>query len=123
MATLIRNRQIVANPSSPENEVVLAVQPQERVEDLAARLSGATRVEVSFPKFGDGRGFSIAKLLRERYGYQGELRAVGHVVRDHLQPMEAVGFDAFVLKDGEDAEAALAAFSDFPIFAPWQTRR
>jgi uncharacterized protein (DUF934 family) len=118
MATLIRNRQIDANPPSPENEVVLAVQPQDRVEDLAARLSGATRVEVSFPKFGDGRGFSIAKLLRERHGYKGELRAVGHVVRDHLQPMEAVGFDAFVLKDGEDAEAALEAFSDFPIFRP-----
>lgn len=118
MARLIRNRQLAANPSPPEHEVVLSVQPQDEIEGVAQRLAGATRVEVSFPKFADGRGFSIAKLLRERYGYKGELRAVGHVVRDHLQPMEAVGFDAFLLKDGEDAEAALEAFSDFPIFRP-----
>lgn len=118
MATLIRNRQIVANPSSPEREVILTVQPEDEIAGVAQRLADATRVEVSFPKFGDGRGFSIAKLLRERYGYRGELRAVGHVVRDHLQPMAAVGFDAFLLKDGEDAQAALEAFSDFPIFRP-----
>ena len=123
MATLIRNRQIVANPPSPEPQAVLTVQPGDDLEALAQRLPQAERVEVHFPKFGDGRGFSIARLLRERYGYRGELRAVGHVVRDHLQPMAAVGFDAFLLKEGEDAEAALAAFSDFPIFAPWHNRR
>ena len=118
MATLIRNRQIVANPPSSETGNVLVVQSSDSLEDLVDQLASVERVEVTFPKFGDGRGFSIARLLRKRYGYRGELRAVGHVVRDHLQPMEAVGFDAFLLKDGEDAEAALRAFSDFPIFRP-----
>jgi uncharacterized protein (DUF934 family) len=116
MATLIKNRQVADNPPSPE--AVVRIESHEDPAAFADRLPGAARVEVGFPKFGDGRGFTIAKLLRERYGYKGELRAVGHVVRDHLQPMEAVGFDAFLLKDGEDAQAALEAFSDFPIFRP-----
>jgi uncharacterized protein (DUF934 family) len=68
---------------------------------------------VNFPKFGDGRGFSIARLLRERYGYRGELRAVGQVGLDHLHYMEQCGFDAFELSDGEDPEEALAAFDVF----------
>lgn len=116
MATLIRKRQIVASPPSPE--AVLRIEPDQEIDAVADRLPSVDVVEVSFPKFGDGRGFSIARLLRRRFGYKGELRAVGHVVRDHLQPMEAVGFDSFLLKDGEDADAALAAFSDLPIFRP-----
>jgi uncharacterized protein (DUF934 family) len=80
---------------------------------VAGRLAGVARVEVNFPKFGDGRGFSIARLLRERHGYKGELRAVGHITRDHLFFMESVGSDAFVLRDGEDPHEALAAFDDF----------
>jgi uncharacterized protein (DUF934 family) len=124
MASLIRNRQIAANPPSPSEEgEVVRIASHEDPAAYADRLAGASRVEVSFPKFGDGRGFSIAKLLRERYGYRGELRATGHVVRDHLGPMEAVGFDAFLLKEDEDAEIALEAFSDFPIFAPAKLHR
>jgi len=122
MATLIRNRQIAASPPSPDGPVV-RLEPGDDPAAVAEQLGCAARVEVNFPKFGDGRGFSLARLLRGRYGYTGELRAVGHVVRDHLQPMSQVGFDAFLLKDGEDAEAALEAFSDFPIFTPWERRR
>lgn len=122
MAALIRKRQLVANPPSPEHGV-LRIESHQDPSEYGARIKEASVIEVNFPKFGDGRGFSIAKLLRERYGYTGELRAVGHIVRDHLQPLEAVGFDAFLLKDGEDAEAALAAFSAFQLFTPWESRR
>jgi uncharacterized protein (DUF934 family) len=122
MAALIRNRRIVANPPS-RSERVLKLDPHQELEEVAQRLQDIDCVEINFPKFGDGRGFSLARLLRERYGYTGELRAVGHIVRDHLQPLAAVGFDAFLLKDGEDADAALAAFSDFPLFTPWERRR
>ena len=80
---------------------------------MVDQLAGATRVEVNFPKFGDGRGFSIGRLLRERYGYKGELRAVGHITRDHLFFMESTGFDAFELREGEDPREALAGFDDF----------
>jgi len=112
MPTLIRNRKLAANAPTPEGEV-LRLGPADDPGSVAARLAGAARVEVEFPKFSDGRGFSIARLLRERYGYRGELRAVGQITRDHLHDMEQVGFDAFELREGEDAEAALAAFGDF----------
>ena len=113
MGTVIKGRRITAASSpSPEGEV-LRVQPTDDPAAVADRLAGVARVEVVFPKFGDGRGFSIARLLRERYGYRGELRAVGHVVRDHLHYMESCGFDAYELKDGEDANEALGGFGDF----------
>jgi uncharacterized protein (DUF934 family) len=113
MATLIKGRRLAhESPPSPEREV-LRLGPADDPGAFAGRLREVARVEVHFPKFGDGRGFSIARLLRERYGYRGELRAVGHVVRDHLYYMESCGFDAFELKDGEDPHEALAGFSDF----------
>ena len=112
MATLIKERRVVANPPSPEGEV-LRLEPQDDPAAFADRIVSAARIEVNFPKFGDGRGFSIARLLRERHGYKGELRAVGEVARDHLYYMEQCGFDAFLLRDGEDVEEALAAFDDF----------
>ena len=114
MATLIKNRRIVANPPSPEaDREVLRLESTDDPASVADRLGSAARVEVNFPKFGDGRGFSIARLLRERYGYKGELRAVGHVVRDHLYYMENCGFDAFLLPEGEDPAEALVAFNDY----------
>jgi uncharacterized protein (DUF934 family) len=113
MPTLIRHRQVVpANAPSPDGEV-LRLEPTDDPAAVADRLDRVARVEVNFPKFGDGRGYSIAKLLRERYGYKGELRAVGEVVRDHLYYMENVGFDAFLLREGEDPVEALTGFDDF----------
>jgi len=92
---------------------VIRLEPADDPAAVADRLEGVTRVEVNFPKFGDGRGFTIGRLLRERYGYKGELRAVGHITRDHLFFMESCGFDAFELREGEDPHEALAAFNDF----------
>ena len=112
MPTLIKDRKLVTNAPTPEGEV-LRLGPADDPAAVADRLAGAARVEVEFPKFSDGRGFSIARLLRERHGYKGELRAVGQITRDHLYAMAQVGFDAFELRDGEDGEAALAAFDDF----------
>ena len=114
MATLITNRRIAEqNRSSPDGREVLRLEPHDDPASVADRLDRVARVEVNFPKFSDGRGFSIARLLRERYGYKGELRAVGEVVRDHLYNMESAGFDAFLLRDGEDAAEALGGFADF----------
>src|SRR5262245_55038679 len=101
MATLIKGRRVVSeSPLSPDQ--VLRLEPHDDPAAFASRLGGVARVEVNFPKFGDGRGYSIARLLRERYGYQGELRAVGEITRDHLFFMESIGFDAFELRAGED---------------------
>lgn len=113
MGTVIKGRRIAAaNSPSPEGEV-LRLEPTDDPAAFADRLGAVVRVEVVFPRFGDGRGFSIARLLRERHGYKGELRAVGHVVRDHLYYLESCGFDAFELKDGEDPHEALSGFADF----------
>ena len=70
-------------------------------------------IAVRFPAFTDGRGYSVARLLRERHGFRGELRAIGDVLRDTLFDLARCGFDAFALRDDQDAEAALAAFSEF----------
>ena len=109
MAVLIKNGRIAQ--SSPPPEVVL--EPNDDPARLAGSLAGIGVIAVNFPKFGDGRGFSIARLLRERYGYRGELRAIGEVGRDHLYFMAQCGFDAFELRAGEVPEEALAALRDF----------
>ncbi|HSC96134.1 MAG TPA: DUF934 domain-containing protein [Burkholderiales bacterium] len=83
--------------------------PAAIAEDL--RLLGV--VAVRFPKLGDGRGYSIAHLLRERYGWRGELRAFGDIWRDQLFFLASCGFNAFALREGEDPHAALAALGEF----------
>lgn len=113
MATLIQ-RGVLAKPSAPDGAgEVIRLEPHDDPAAVAARLAAAARVDVHFPRFTDGRGYSIARLLRERFGYRGELRAVGDVRRDQLFYLSRVGFDAFLLPEGEDGEAALAALRDF----------
>ena len=109
MAILIKNRQIVSQPSPPD----LLLEPVDDPALVAAAVGIARVIAVNFPKYSDGRGYSIGRLLRERYGYTGELRAVGEVARDHLHAMAQCGFDAFELRAGEDPQAALTAFDDF----------
>jgi len=72
-------------------------------------------IAIEFPTFKDGRGFTTGRLLRERFGYLGQLRAVGDVLRDQLFYMTRCGFDAFELKTGKDAVGALEAFRDFSV--------
>lgn len=67
-------------------------------------------IVLQFPKFSDGRAYSQARLLRERFGYRGELRATGHVLQDQLWHMQRSGFDAFELAR-PDADAAFAKAS------------
>ena len=114
MARLIIDRRVIQNEPSPEAEVI-RLGPADDPATVAGRLAGAARVEVEFPKFGDGRGYSIGRLLRTRHGFKGELRAVGHLTRDHLWALEKVGFNAFELREGEDAAEAIAAFDDFSV--------
>lgn len=78
---------------------------------LAAELSKALAIAVDFPAFTDGRGYTIARLLRERYGYSGEVRAVGDVLVDQLDYMRRCGFSAMALRDDQHPEDALRALS------------
>jgi uncharacterized protein (DUF934 family) len=94
------------------------LQPNDDPAALAAALASLSRIAVHFPRFTDGRGYSTAYLLRRRMGWKGELRAVGDIHRDQLFYLSRSGFNAFMLSDGRDAHAAVAAFGDFS--APYQ---
>lgn len=80
---------------------------------LADSVALLPLIAINFPKFTDGRGYSIAALLRERYGFKGELRAIGDVLRDQLFYMKRVGFNAFALRADKDIADALVALNDF----------
>lgn len=99
-----RKDEIVSRPT-----IGLLLQPADRVEDVAGELASFNLIAVNFPKFVDGRGYSTAALLRQRYGYTGEMRAVGDVLHDQLFFMRRVGFDSYALKDGKSLDYAIAA--------------
>ena len=94
-------------------EVGVWLAPTDDPAALAPDLDALPVIAVDFPKFTDGRGYSIARFLRDRHGFTGELRAVGDVLRDQLFALAECGFDAFALRDDHDAAAALSGFSDF----------
>jgi uncharacterized protein (DUF934 family) len=87
--------------------------PSVLAADIASLSLLLPLVAVNFPAFKDGRGYSIAYLLRQRYGFKGELRAVGDVLRDQIFYMKRVGFNAFAVRADRDIEAALTALTDF----------
>lgn len=82
-------------------------------EAIAGDLGHFAVVGVNFPKFTDGRSYSTARLLRERNGFQGEIRAVGDVLQDQLYFMKRCGIDAYALREDKDLTAALASLNDF----------
>ena len=84
--------------------VGVRIQTDEAVEDLAYDLPRIALVAVVFPKFRDGRTFTTATLLRERFGYRGEVRAVGDVLLQQAMFMVRTGFDAFAPADGATPE-------------------
>jgi uncharacterized protein (DUF934 family) len=89
------------------------LEPSEDPAELFALPPLPELIAVRFPAFTDGRGYSTARLLRDRHGYRGEVRAIGDVLRDTLFDLARCGFDAFALRADQDAAAALAAFDDF----------
>jgi uncharacterized protein (DUF934 family) len=93
----------------------LRIDPEDDLLQVITHLPKVSVLAISFPKFGDGRGYTKARLLRERYKYQGELRAVGEVLGDQLFFMLRCGFDSFELAAGKDVELALRCFDDFSV--------
>ncbi|CAN7371885.1 DUF934 domain-containing protein [Duganella sp. LjRoot269] len=89
------------------------IAPDERPETLKDDLAKLAVVAVDFPKFTDGRGYSIAYNLRTRLGWTGELRAIGDVLRDQLFSMQRVGFNAYATRPDRSIHDALKGLSDF----------
>ena len=82
-------------------------------EAIADSLADFSIIALNFPIFADGRSYSNARELRERYRYSGEIRAIGDVLRDQLFYMSRCGFNSFVLRHDQDPDACLAALRDF----------
>lgn len=97
--------------------------PTDEPGELRGDLGRLEVIAVEFPKFGDGRGFSTARLLRERYGFAGELRAFGDVFRDQLFFMAECGFDAFTVRSDLDPQKEIAGLETFPRTYSRSTRR
>ncbi|HXX03853.1 MAG TPA: DUF934 domain-containing protein [Xanthobacteraceae bacterium] len=87
-----------------------------RVAELEPWLGDVALIALVFPKFRDGRAYSQARLLRERYGFRGELRATGEVLRDQFQFLVRAGFDAFEVKKQIDARVFTEAAARFSVF-------
>lgn len=85
----------------------------ENVNDIDGDVNRFPLIALNFPVFSDGRSYSNARELRQRLNYQGEIRAIGDVLRDQLYLMSRCGFDAFQLRHDQDVQACLKAFSDF----------
>ena len=83
-------------------------------DPLQLDLAGIERIDLSFPKFTDGRAFSQAFLLRRRLGFKGEIRATGDVLVDQLAQMERSGFDVAVLRADQDMATARRVLAAYP---------
>ncbi|MEL7110110.1 MAG: DUF934 domain-containing protein [Pseudomonadota bacterium] len=84
-----------ANLLARNQQIGVRLAPADDPHDLTPYLDRISLIEIDFPKYTDGRGYSQAQLLRRRLGYAGELRAVGHVLRDQILYMNRSGFDAY----------------------------
>ncbi|MES2298772.1 MAG: DUF934 domain-containing protein [Pseudomonadota bacterium] len=94
-------------------ELGVWIASDERPEALAGEVGKFAVIAVDFPKFTDGRGYSIAYNLRARLGYTGELRAIGDVLRDQLFAMQRVGFDAYATRPDRSIDDALKGLTVF----------
>lgn len=95
------------------HELGVWLDSHEGPEAIAADLAHFTVIAVNFPKFTDGRGYSTGRVLRERHGYTGELRAIGDVLQDQLFFMKRCGFNAYAVRADKDIESALVGLRAF----------
>lgn len=103
-------RHPVAVLLSPDSDLQALVGADDRIDG-----EGLAFIAIEFPIYTDGRGYSLAQLLRTRHHWQGELRAIGDVMIDTIHYQARVGFDSFLVKPGHDPEKALAAFKTFTV--------
>ena len=94
----------------------LRLSSDDSLDEIAPDLYRFFLIALDFPAFTDGRPYSTARLLRERHGYTGELRAVGQVLRDQAQFLTRCGFDSFELPGGSDAEDWLRGLDSIAVY-------
>ncbi len=106
-------RAALAGRNAPLGIRLRADQPP---AEIAVDLDRFQVIALEFPSFGDGRAYSYARLLRERYGYRGELRAVGNVLRDQALFMRRCGFDAFEVAEGTGVAGWRESLGEISVF-------
>lgn len=94
-------------------DVAVWLAPADDPAALSDDAASLPLIAVDFPQFTDGRGYSTGRLLRDRFAFKGELRAIGDILRDQLYYLYQCGFDAFALRADQDLESALTGFRDF----------
>jgi uncharacterized protein (DUF934 family) len=104
---------------STQGPIGLILMPTDDPLQLRGALTDVAMIGIEFAKFNDGRGYSIATLLRARLGYSGEVRAVGDVLADQIFAMARCGFDGFALRGDQDGDLAKKALNSFPAVYPW----
>lgn len=109
LAVWLAQRELLA--ARPQIGIWFA--PDELAHTVKDDLDKFAVIAVDFPKFSDGRGYSIAFNLRRRLGYQGELRAIGDVLRDQLFQMQRCGFDAYATREDRSIHDALKGLTVF----------
>jgi uncharacterized protein (DUF934 family) len=118
-AVLISAARFLENPEAVSRRLgqTGVIWPNSRdLDDLVPYLDRLAVVALVFPSFRDGRAYSQARLLRERHGFKGELRATGQVLRDQFLFMLRAGFDAFEVKKDADAEAFTNTAKRYSVF-------
>ena len=118
-AILVPAARLLENPASvlDRKDKIGVIWPNNRdVDDLVPWLDRLAVVALVFPSFRDGRAYSQARLLRERHGYDGELRATGQVLRDQFMFMLRAGFDALEAKKQSDVEAFTVTAKRYSVF-------
>jgi uncharacterized protein (DUF934 family) len=115
IVSLDRYRELRSMLAARGTKVGVQLRSDQEAKLVADLLPELAVVAIEFPGFKDGRGYTTARLLRERFSFRGEIRAVGDVLRDQLYYMERCGFDAFELKPGKDIDGALQAFQEFSV--------
>ena len=98
-----------------DGQIAVSINGAVETEQVAEHLERFQLIALEFPVFADGRSYSHARLLRDRYAYRGELRAVGDVLRDQLFYMKRCGIDSFALRRDKDFNDALKAFKEFSV--------
>ncbi|PAY09739.1 MULTISPECIES: DUF934 domain-containing protein [Bradyrhizobium] len=118
-AVLVTAERFLADPEALLRRAgkVGVIWPNNRnLDELVPHLDRLATVALVFPTFRDGRAYSQARLLRERYGYDGELRATGQILRDQFVFMTRAGFDAFEVKKDADADAFAQTMKRYSVF-------
>ena len=98
---------------SHDGSVGVIIEGNADIEDIIEPLLKLPLIAINFPKFADGRAFSSARLIRERYEYTGEIRAVGGFIRDQLYYLSRCGFNAFKFDDSVDLTESAKSLEDF----------